>query len=199
MNPTLHLLRAARIWLLAGAVLAASGCSHHKPLPKIGTVPDFHLVDQKAQAFPGSAMDGHVWVVDFFFTSCVTYCPLMTEHMRQLREKLHGDGVRFMSISVDPDHDTPKVLEAYARKHHAAHDDWVFLTGDTAAVSRAVVKGFKLPMGKPVPRQGGNGYNILHARYFLLVDGHRRIRGYYTSDQLAKLTDDAGRLAGGKA
>lgn len=189
-------LRCAPV-LLAVVVIACSPCEEAEPLPELARVPDFELVSHEGEPFRGSDLEGEVWIADFIFTSCVTYCPMMTERMKGLRQELQGEGVRFLSLTVDPEHDTPEVLRAYAEKHGAAHDDWTFLTGDTASVSRVVVQGFKTPMGERVPLDGGDGYDILHARHFLLVDRRRRIRGYYPSDDegLERLARDAARLA----
>jgi protein SCO1 len=183
--------------LALASVACAGACDREpEPLPELAEVPDFELVDQDGAPFRGRDMDGHVWVVDFIFTSCVTFCPRMTERMRSLRGKLASDGVRFLSVSVDPEHDTPEVLTEYARRNDALYDDWVFVTGDTPEVSRAVVQGFKTPMGDRVPRDDET-YDILHAQHFLLVDERRRIRGYYRTDaeNLGQLARDARRLA----
>lgn len=182
------------------AVLAATGVACDRtpePLPELVEVPDFQLVDHHGATFEGQHMDGQVWVVDFIFTNCVTYCPRMTERMRALRTQVAGDGVRFLSVSVDPEHDTPEVLTAYARKNDALHDDWVFLTGDTQSVTRTVVRGFRTPMGERVPHGDDGAYDILHARHFLLVDRNRTVRGYYRTDtdNLERLARDARRLA----
>lgn len=186
------LLTIALAW---GAALVS--CDEPEPLPKLAEVPDFELVDRHGETFRGRQLEGDVWIVDFIFTSCVTYCPMLTRRMGELRGELKDEGVHFLSVSVDPEHDTPEVLTEYAEEHDADHDDWVFLTGDTAEVARAVVQGFKTPMGEPVDREGGDGYDILHARHFLLVDRERQIRGYYRTDEegLERLERDARRLA----
>ena len=189
---------------LALALAAAvTGCEdREEPLPVLVTVPDFALVAADGQPFRGEDMDGGPWIADFIFTSCKTFCPVLTERLASVRERLreaHGERApRFLSVSVDPEHDTPEVLREYARRHGVVHGDWVFTTGDTASVSKAVVKGFRAPMGEPVSREDGDGYDILHARHFVLIDGARRIRGYYRPEpeQLDRLVSDAGRLVG---
>jgi protein SCO1 len=185
--------------LLAVLLAWACGCERTpEPLPELVQVPDFSLVSHRGEPFEGSDMDGQVWVVDFIFTSCVTFCPRMTERMRGLRGDLASTGVRFLSISVDPEHDTAEVLTSYARKNDALHDDWVFLTGDTGEVTRTVVRGFRTPMGERVPHGDDGAYDILHAQHFLLVDRNRTVRGYYRTDaeNLEQLARDARRVAG---
>lgn len=184
------------ILLLGGAVL--SSCTRDEPIPMLGQLENVELVDQHERPFGLDRLDGRVWVVDFIFTSCRVYCPLLTEKMRGVREKLADvrQEVGFLSVSVDPTHDRPDVLRAYAKSHRVDVDDWIFLTGDTAKVSRAVVESFKTPMGERVPLADGDGYDILHARHFVLLDQNRRIRGYYRTEaeELERLIRDARRL-----
>lgn len=113
---------------LCGA-LACIGCSRHPDLPSYGSVPAFALTDQAGAQFSSPAvLNGHVWVADFFFTSCPGPCPRMSSQMHQVQTALLKDGVRLVSLTVDPDHDTPPVLESYARRYGARDDVWYVLT-----------------------------------------------------------------------
>lgn len=184
--------------MLALAAALSAGCEEDEPLPKLAKVPDFGLTDQSGETFRGSDLDGKVWIADFIFTNCPTYCPRLTKEMGELRERLseHRDAVQFVSISVDPENDTPDVLRKYAKEHDAAYPNWTFLTGPTKTVTDVVVEGFKAPMGEPQPKEKEDVYTILHARHFVLVDGNRRIRGYYRTEpkQLDQLVQDVQRL-----
>lgn len=185
-----------------GLLLAVTslGCRRQPPPPPLFDLPDFELTDAHGRPFSAERLGGRVWVVDFFFTSCPTYCPLLTERMKTLRETLREERERvgFLSISVDPGHDTPERLRAYAKKHDLKLDDearppWHLLTGATGKVAEVVVRGFRLPMGAPRPKDAQQQvYEILHARHFVLVDGQRRVRGFYRTDEegLAKLRGD---------
>ncbi len=180
--------------------LAGLGCRRQPPPPVLFELPEFELTDARGRPFPSERLDDRVWVVDFFFTSCPTYCPLLTERMKTLRDSLREERERvgFLSISVDPRHDTPERLIAYAEKHDLKPDDgdlppWHLLTGATERVAEVVVRGFRLPMGAPRPKDAQQQvYEILHARHFVLVDGKRRVRGFYRTDEegLAKLRGD---------
>ena len=149
-------------------------------------------------------LDGRIWVVDFVYTRCRTYCPVLTTRMKQLRAQLAElrDRVGFLSISVDPEHDTPQVLARYAQRRQLALEDpklppWHLLTGRTQLVSDVVVQGFRVPMGKPRPDPSRpSDILILHARHFVLLDKWRRIRGYYRlePEALERLRNDVRRL-----
>ena len=124
-----------------------------------------------------SDLHGKVAIYDFIFTSCRGMCPTMTKTMQELYEGTpEGWPVRFVSISVDPVHDTPAVLAAYA-KPFRRNKRWLFLTGNRDDIIRLSVDGFKLAAGAP----GSPQEPILHSSRFVLVDRNGWIRGYYDS------------------
>ncbi len=164
------------------------------PLPVLGTVPAFRFTDQNGVAFGPEALAGKPWVADFVFTRCPSVCPLMTERLAALQPRL-GERVHLVSVSVDPDFDTPERLRAFAAQHGATSPRWHFLTGDTASVQRAVTEGFKIS----VVHEGAadDVLNLIHGVHLVLVDGQGRIRGYYDStdaDALERLARDVRRL-----
>ena len=172
--------------LLFGAVISIAGCNKHSEATEpMSTLPAFTLQGHEGQAFSDESMKGSVWVVNFIFTSCPSVCPKLTAAMKTLHGVFakRAPEVRFLSITVDPDNDTPEVLKAYAQSHSALQDGWVFATGDARAVRKIVVKGFRLAMGDPTPVEGdGSRYDIAHASYFVLIDESLRIVGYYRTD-----------------
>ena len=174
-------------------------------LPRYGEVPAFALRDAAGQPFGTAQLDGRPWVVDFIFTTCPEICPRMTEDMSRLQTWLVNralDGkVRLVSVSVDPDRDTPAKLRAYAEQFHARPGTWTFATGSQQAIEDAVVHGFKIAVSREKD-DSQDGFAIVHGTKFVLVDGKRQIRGYYdTSDAaaMAKLRDDVAALADGSA
>lgn len=118
----------------------------------------------------------------------------MTQQMRKLQGTL-PPSVRLVSFTVDPEHDTSKVLAAYAAQHGATRDRWLFLTGDKQAMYDICVKGFKLALESD---SGTPAEPITHSTRFVLVDQQGQIRGYYSGtedDDLKRLAADARRLS----
>ncbi len=174
-------------------------------LPRYGEVPAFALKDAAGQPFGTSQLDGRVWIADFVFTTCPEICPRMSEDMSRLQTWLVNralDGrVHLVSISVDPQRDTPDKLRAYATQFHARPATWTFATGSQQAVEDAVVRGFKIAVSREKD-DTEDGFAIVHGTKFVLVDAKREIRGYYDSNDaeaMARLRDDAAALADGSA
>ena len=189
--------------VLAPFVLFASigvfaSCHHAEPLPTLGRVGDFALVDQQARTVSAASLRGKVWVAAFFFTRCPTICPRITKRMRalQLATGSETPALSLISFSVDPDNDTPPVLLEYAQRYGADLRTWSFLTGDLSVVKRTVVDGFKLALdGKPDPNAENGG--IIHGSHLVLVDKTLAIRGYYRTDDeddMTRLVNDAKQL-----
>ena len=176
---------------LAVLLLFFFACKRAPELPALFPVPDANLVDETGKNVSLASLKGSVTVYDFIFTSCTAACPIMTNNMRALTPKIGKDEpVRFVSISVDPTRDTPKVLADYAT---AFRNDprWTFLTGKREDIVRLSVNGFKLAAGDPVP----GGEPLLHSSKFAVADKHGVIRGYYDAtdgaevDKLAAVID----------
>ena len=155
-----------------------------EPPPVQGRLPAFELVDQDRKPFTLNDLEGSVWVVDFIFTSCPSICPLLTDAMGKLQERYSAygvDGVKLLSITVDPDNDTPEVLRDYARAHEADPERWTFLTGDPEAIRALVLDGFRAPLGEPAQTDAGL-IDIMHTGEFVILDPSGGIRGFYASD-----------------
>ena len=174
-------------------------------LPRYGALPAFTLTDGAGQPFGTQQLDGHVWVADFIFTTCPEICPRMTEEMSRLQTWLVNRGldrsVRLVSVSVDPDRDTPEKLRAYAHQFHARPDTWTFVTGSQQVIEDAVVHGFKIAVSREKD-DSQDGFAIVHGTKFVLVDGKRQIRGYYDANDgasMGKLREDAQALVDRRA
>jgi protein SCO1/2 len=197
------LLIALAVSVLGSTVAIAMLRARVQPLPRLGEVPAFSLVNLDDKPFGSRDLDGRPWVVDFVFTSCPSICPRMTEDMARLQQWIGGHGldgrVRLVSISVDPKTDTPAVLRGYAERFHARPASWAFLTGDPATIENAIVNGFKIAVGREKD-DSEDGFSIVHGTKFVLVDGKRQIRGYYDSNDAtaqAALRRDLSTLADG--
>jgi len=112
-------------------------------LPVIRAVPAFSLVDQNGQTVTNADLRGKIWIADFVFTRCKGPCPLMTARMLEMQKALvKTPEVKLVSVTVDPAHDTPEVLKAYAEANFADPNRWKFLTGDQAVIEKLVTEGF---------------------------------------------------------
>lgn len=153
---------------------AVAGCN--KPdLPDYGVVPAFELVDQNEEKLTLEDLKGQVTIVDFIFTSCQTACPILTQQMKNAQARLGDDGIQYVSISVDPERDTPERLTEYADRFDV---EWPFLTGPREDVRKLVVEGFKTAMGE-VPAEDASLLELVHGERFVLVDRNAHIRGFY--------------------
>jgi protein SCO1 len=106
-------------------------------LPRIGPAPEFNLTDQDGRRIALKELRGKVLAVTFIFASCTDTCPLLTAKMAAVQDRLgaaFGPDVRFVSITVDPERDTPQVLKNYAQAHRANPAGWSFLTGTPAEI-----------------------------------------------------------------
>jgi protein SCO1/2 len=199
-------LRRGLLWgFLVVALLAVAAATavqrlwRPEPLPVLGKVPEFALTNRDGRPVHRSDLAGRTWVADFVFTRCPASCPMMSARMARLDRDLPRDlPVTLVSFSVDPEYDTPEVLERYARSFQAP-ERWLFLTGGRAAIRRLTVEGFKLGL-EMAPGPGSGPEPILHSTRFVLVDGEGGIRGYYEAfdeESTAKLKTDLLRLAEG--
>ncbi|MEZ4367906.1 MAG: SCO family protein [Kofleriaceae bacterium] len=176
--------------VIPGVVLPTLVCRREPPpLDDLGTVPPLALVDHTGAPFTDDALRGHPTIVNFIFTRCDTVCPATTlrmAHIAELTGDPRGEGIKLVSFSVDPGHDTPEVLAAYAAKVHADASRWRFVTGEVAAV-RAVVEGALLTSMDNRGVTATGAPDIVHGERFLLIDGDLRIRGAYDTREAPRM------------
>jgi cytochrome oxidase Cu insertion factor (SCO1/SenC/PrrC family) len=169
------------------AILASDGS-----LPVIPIIaPSFDFTDQLGRSVTTASLQGHPWIADFIFTQCASTCPLMSAHFSKLQSQI-PPSVKFISFSVDPDHDTPPVLLTYAAQYNADNDRWRFLTGKRDDVF-AAIDAMKVTV---IPADANNP--IRHDVHFILFDDQGRVRGLYDSripDNVDQLVKDATTLA----
>jgi protein SCO1/2 len=142
----------------------------------LGEVPQFTLISETGQPFDSHSLDGHIWVADFIYTTCDGPCPMMSTQMRRVQEQTAAEysDVRFVSFTVDPAHDSPEVLAAYAKHYNRDPNRWFFLTGEQKLLNAVSLDAFKL--------NSVDG-SMTHSTRFALVDRQRRIRGYYITGE----------------
>jgi len=173
-------------------------------LPMLGDLPAFSLTAEDGTPFGKQDMLGRVWIADFVFTSCSDACPRLQSKMKKLQDRLipaeQGGNIGLLSISVDPERDTPQKLKQYGETFGARPGLWRSLTGDQQEVERTVVRGFHTAMAK-VPRDPVDphlaAFEIMHGERLVLVDRMGRIRGYYDADDRDRLLRDARSLTAG--
>lgn len=157
-------------------VLAAAPESNDR----FAKIQPFELVDSRGNKVTHETWLGRPSIVAFVFTRCTGPCPRVTSSMKKLYEASAGDAVRLVTISVDPEYDTPSVLAEYARTLGADVDRWMFLTGSLAAVHAVSEKSFLLPMQRDPTLPVGE--SITHRTYLTIVDKHGDVRGYYNGE-----------------
>ncbi|NVJ88020.1 MAG: SCO family protein [Flavobacteriaceae bacterium] len=143
-------------------------------LLKFSKVPDFEFTNQEGKTITNNTYKGKVYVVEFFFSTCPTICPIMNKKMLTLQDAFFGNPeFGIASISITPDIDTPQVLKEYAKNNGITHKNWHLLTGKSDDVVYALSnKGFKLYAGKGDEDHGG----FEHSGLFALVDKNGYIR-----------------------
>lgn len=156
------------------------------------TIPEFNFTDQDGKPFGSKDVEGKFLIVDFMFTTCTGWCPIMTSQMQRLVWKLDDEAFRdvvFISHTVDPENDTPEVLSKYARKNKIDTDRWKLLTGEKKAIYEHGVHGYFLAAEKDALAPDG----FLHSKMVVLVDRKGHIRGYYdglSATEVDKAADD---------
>jgi len=201
---TTRLLWAFLLLVIAGVTVAFLAsrfgpAARARGLPVLGTIPDFSLTDRSGRTITRADLMGHVSVADFIFTSCSAQCPQVTAQMAKVQRFAlpSWSDVRLLSLTVDPERDTPEVLSAYAQSFSADPDRWWFLTGPRDRLDDLTRNGFKVAGASPVPVDTSPDA-ILHSVSLVLLDRQARIRGYYQStdsDDMARLRGDLSALA----
>ncbi|KUF37850.1 SCO family protein [Myroides marinus] len=141
----------------------------------------FKFINQNGDTITNKDYEGHIYVADFFFTTCQTICPIMSDNMVWLQEKIKTlPGVKLLSHSVTPDIDTVPVLKEYALHKGADDKIWNFVTGDKREIYY-IARNSYLAVKTGSPEQM---YDMVHTENFILVDGNGRIRGFYDGTNL---------------
>ncbi len=178
---------AAIAWAYATRVRGGGSKQLAEKLPVISQVQDFRLTNQLNQAVGLSTLAGKVWVANVIFTRCPGPCVGMTRTMTKIREEASlGDQVRWISLSADPEFDTPSVFAAYARKWGAESSDRWFLTGAKDVIRRLAIDDLKLVVVEKDAYQRTSEEDLfLHSTRFILVDRRGWVRGVYEGTEKA--------------
>lgn len=149
-------------------------------LPVIGTLADFSMTDQLGRTIRRDDLLGQVWVADVIFTRCPGPCATMTSRMADLQASIPSEWpVKLVSLTTDPEHDTPEVLRGYAAEFRADSGRWNFLHAAKPAIVDLAVKNLKLVvLDKEEARESPNDL-FIHSTTLALVDKHGRLRGAF--------------------
>jgi protein SCO1/2 len=158
-------------------------------------IPSFTFTNQNGKKVKSTDFKGKVWVAEFFFTSCPTICPKMTRNMLSLQASTKDlkKEIQFMSFTINPDFDQPKVLKRYAKHYGVDESNWVFLTGDEEETHFIGIEHFKTFAGRDAEEAGG----FAHSGAFTLVDKEGYVRGVYLGTdkkQVKQLEEDLRKL-----
>lgn len=157
---------------------------------KYHTIADFKLINQNGDTITEKDYEGKIYVADFFFTTCQTICPIMTDHMVKIQKALKNDDeVKLLSHTVTPEIDNVAQLKKYALEKGVNDEKWNLVTGSKKEIYELARKSYL------ATKTTGNGgpYDLIHTENFVLVDKEKRIRGFYDGtdpDAIEKLLSD---------
>lgn len=157
-------------------------------------IADFSLINQNGVTITQNDYKGKIYVADFFFTTCQTICPIMTNHMVQIQKELINDNeVMLLSHSVTPEIDDIKQLKQYALEKGVNDKKWNLVTGEKKQIYELARKSYMA-----VKDNGDGGpFDMIHTENFMLIDKKQQIRGYYDGtnpEEITRLINDIKRL-----
>jgi len=150
-------------------------------LPVLGQVADFTLTNQAGQAVTLADLRGKAWVADIIFTRCTGPCPRMTGQMQSLQDSLIGDAAaKLVTLTTDPEYDSPNVLKKYAARFKANEARWIFLTGTKRQIAGLAIDSLKLTAVEKKPEERTDADDLfIHSTIFVVVDKQARLRGVF--------------------
>lgn len=157
---------------------------------KYHKIADFSLTNQNGKTITQYDYEDKIYVADFFFTTCQTICPIMTDHMYHIQKELKNDqDIMLLSHSVTPEIDSVAQLKRYAKQKGVDDTKWNLVTGDKKQIYNLARQSYM------AVKTAGNGdqYDMIHTENFMLIDKKRQIRGYYDGtdpEEIKRLLDD---------
>jgi cytochrome oxidase Cu insertion factor (SCO1/SenC/PrrC family) len=170
--------------LIAAACLTVCSCRarHEQPISidDLGPVGEFALTERNGDTVRDSDLRGKVWVASFVFTRCTGPCPQVSATIARLQSELKDEAdVRFVTFTVDPEHDDPRELAEYAKHFGADPKRWLFLTGKQDDIYRLLREGFHVPVEQNTGDARRPGNEVMHSPKLVVVDRRGHIRGYF--------------------
>lgn len=167
--------------LSVACLLSVAELQNRQPLPVIGQIADFTLTNEDGAVTTLANLTNHVWVADIIFTRCAGPCPRMTAQMKSIQDRLPATGgARLVTLTTDPDYDSPAILKRYGDRFGADFNRWMFLTGTKAQIAGLAANSLKLGSTPMTPTDQKNSADLfIHTTIFVLMDKHARMRGIY--------------------
>lgn len=160
---------------------AKSEAEQRQALPVIAPIADFSLTNQNGGAVSLADLRGHVWIADIIFTRCPGPCLRMTRQMKELQDALpKSNQTKLVSLTTDPEYDTPAILKTYAERNGADTNRWSFLSGAKKQINNLAVDSLKLSAVEKKPEERESAEDLwVHSTIFVIVDKHAQLRGVY--------------------
>jgi cytochrome oxidase Cu insertion factor (SCO1/SenC/PrrC family) len=169
---------------ISGAFVLSKLKGATRVLPAIGQITNFSLTNQDGATVSLASLRGKVWVADIIFTRCAGPCPAMTHQLALLQAALPaGNPAQIVTLTSDPEYDTPAVLKKYSLRFNANSNRWTFLTGPKPEIRRLAVDDFKFVVVEKQPGEREAPADLfIHSTWFVLVDKQARVRGWTDRD-----------------
>lgn len=167
--------------LFLAALLSVAELKSRQTLPIYGQVADFTLTNEDGHLMTLADLTNHVWVADIVFTRCAGPCPRMTGQMKSVQDRLSVNGdTKLVTLTTDPDYDSPEILKRYGEHFGADFNRWMFLTGTKTEVAGLAANSLKLGSTPISPTDQKSPVDLfIHTTIFVLVDKHARLRGIF--------------------
>lgn len=140
------------------------------------SVKPFMFTDQYGEKVTEETVNGKIYVADFFFTTCQSICPIMSNQLERVYQKFKNNpDVMILSHTVDPEEDSVNVMMNYAKIHGVTDKRWLFLTGEKKHLYEMARKSYLLN----AEEGNGDAEDFIHTQNFALVDKEKHLRGFY--------------------
>ena len=183
------------VWGLLAIVIAAIGAAYLRsertpPLPTLGEVRSFSLTNQSGGVTTAADLKGKVWLANVIFTRCAGPCERLTRDMKQIQSALQDrqDEVSFLSLTADPEHDTPEVFRKYAADRSIPEANWHFVSSDKPTLYTLATKQFLFVVVENTDRKPDEDL-FIHSTRFAVIDREGRIRAYVDGGETNSVQD----------
>ena len=158
--------------------------AHKTALPVLGQIADFTLTNQDGKITTLADLTNHVWVADIIFTRCAGPCPIMTGHMKSVQDALpQTSDAKLVTLTTDPDYDSPAVMKIYGDRFGADFNRWTFLTGTKSEIANLASGSLKLSAVPVKPEDQKRFRRFVHPHHDLCHRGQTRATARHFRDQ----------------